>query len=154
MSRDKITSQEPGDKICGNCVSQLVRPSTYDSFILVRSKNIYIYRKGKLPNFVTLQKCFFLLGKPQKLPFENKKYFTLKNLSTYYGHITLRFGLSVGTFTGLLQYLSKDIISLLQNPFPAILRPKKSPDCNSAQITFFCGSLLFLRFQCNRSFYI
>ena len=90
-----------------------------------------------MPNFVTLQKCFFLLGKPQKLPFENKKYFTLKNLSTYYGHITLRFGLSVGIFTGLLQYLSKDIISFLQNPFPAILRPKKSPDCNSAQITFF-----------------
>ena len=42
---------------------------------------------------------FFIL-----LPFKNKNYFTLDNLSKY-GHITS--SLSVGIFTGLLQYFPK-----------------------------------------------
>ena len=65
------------------------------------------------------------------LPFKNKNYFTLDNLSKY-GHITLKFVCRY--FTWLLQYFPK--IGLLyskncvekkscQNPFSAILRLKK-----------------------------
>ena len=105
-SRDK-TSQEPGDKICGNCVSQLVRPPTY-SFYLVRSKKIYIlYGTRKEAKYFNTAKMFFQSREAAKLPFENKRYFTLDNLSTYYGHITLRFCLSVGIFTGLFIFAKK-----------------------------------------------
>ena len=45
------------------------------------------------------------------LPFKNKNYFTLDNLSKY-GHITL--SLSVGIFTWLLQYFPKNRAILVQ----------------------------------------
>ena len=51
-------------------------------------------------------KLFFIL-----LPFKNKNYFTLDNLSKY-GHITLK--LSVGIFTWLLQYFPKNRAILVQ----------------------------------------
>ena len=44
--------------------------------------------------------------------FKNENYFTLDNISKY-GHITLKV-LSVGIFTGLLQYFPKDRAILVQ----------------------------------------
>ena len=54
----------------------------------------------------TFLKLFFIM-----LPFKNKNYFTVDNLSKY-GHITL--SLSAGIFTWLLQYFPKNRAILVQ----------------------------------------